>query len=52
VKWQDRGNQNKNPKKNVQKILAEKCNEGPRIEFFTHKAARTIVDMTIEGKQT
>jgi tRNA A22 N-methylase len=31
VKWQARGNQNQNPNQNVQKISAEKCNEGPRI---------------------
>ena len=35
VKWQTRRNQNQNPNKNVKKILAEKHNEGPRIEVVT-----------------
>jgi hypothetical protein len=29
-------NQNQNPNQNVQKISAEKCNEGPRIVVVMH----------------
>jgi hypothetical protein len=35
VKWKARGNQNQNPNQNVQKISAEKHNEGPRITVVT-----------------
>jgi hypothetical protein len=36
----------------VQKISAEKCNEGPRIAVVTRRGARTRVDVMNEGKQT
>jgi hypothetical protein len=47
-KWKTRGNHNQN----VQNILAEKCNEEPRITVFTHRGAKTGVDVTNGGKHT
>jgi hypothetical protein len=35
----------------VQKISAEKCNEGPRIAVVTHGGARTGDDMMNGGKR-
>jgi hypothetical protein len=51
VKWQERGNQNQNPNQNVQKISAEKHNEGPRIAVVMHGGARTGVDVMNGGRK-
>jgi hypothetical protein len=51
AKWKARGNQNQNPNQNVQKISAEKCNEGPRIAVVTRGGTRTGVDAMNGGKQ-
>jgi hypothetical protein len=40
-----------NPNHNVQKILAERCNEGLRITFVMRRGDRTRVDATSEGKK-
>jgi hypothetical protein len=46
-----RGNQNQNPNQNVQKISAEKHNEGPRIAVVMHGGDRTGADVMNGGKQ-
>jgi hypothetical protein len=51
VKWKARGNRNHNPNQNVQKISAEKCNEGSRIAVVMHGGSRTRTDVVNEGKK-
>jgi hypothetical protein len=50
VKWHVRGNKNLNTNQNVQMILVERPNEGPREFVVTHRGARIGIDRIDEGK--